>query len=365
MKKYKNIISLLIVSLVFVSLTAASWFSPKKDFSNSERRKLEQFPKISLETISNGNFMTKFESFTQDQFPMRDTFRTLKAFTSYYALGQLDNNGIYIKDGYAAKIEYPLDENSLNYAAEKFGYIYEKFLSGNEGNIYFSIAPDKGYFLAEKNGYLHMDYKKLFSIMQEKMYFANYIDIAETLDITDYYKTDTHWRQEKLLKCAKKLASEMGITLSKKYTENTLEYPFYGVYCGQASLPLPSETIYYLTNDILDNCIVTDYESGTSGKIYNMDKAAGKDPYEMFLSGPVSLITIENPQSKTGRELIIFRDSFGSSIAPLLAEGYSKITLVDIRYLRSDYLDKFISFNGQDVLFLYSTHILNSSETLT
>ena len=85
----------------------------------------------------------------------------------------------------------------------------------------------------------------------------------------------------------------------------------------------------------------------------------------MFLSGPLSLVTIENPKCISGKELIIFRDSFASSIAPLLAEGYTKITLADIRYLRSDFLDRFIAFKDQDVLFLYSTLVLNNSKSLS
>ena len=95
-----------------------------------------------------------------------------------------------------------------------------------------------------------------------------------------------------------------------------------------------------------------------------MEKAAGKDPYELFLSGPKSLLTIENPSAHTEKELIVFRDSFGSSIAPLLAEGYAKITLVDIRYLSPQMLDRFITFTDQDVLFLYSVSVLNNSVTI-
>ena len=49
---------------------------------------------------------------------------------------------------------------------------------------------------------------------------------------------------------------------------------------------------------------------------------------------------------------------------PLLAEGYSKITLVDIRYMQSGLLERFLEFEDQDVLFLYSTSVLNHSETL-
>ena len=86
----------------------------------------------------------------------------------------------------------------------------------------------------------------------------------------------------------------------------------------------------------------------------------GMDSYEFYLYGSKSLITIENPEGTEG-ELIIFRDSFGSSIAPLLISGYEKITLVDIRYISPSILDKMVDFSGKDVLFLYSTTVLNNS----
>ena len=98
--------------------------------------------------------------------------------------------------------------------------------------------------------------------------------------------------------------------------------------------------------------------------VYDMEKANGKDPYEMFLSGSISLVTIDNPNAKTDKELVLFRDSFGSSIAPLLATGYSKVTVVDIRYVQSAILGRFVNFENADILFLYSTLVLNNSETL-
>ena len=360
-----TIVTVVVLGIVFVSLTMASWLLPPQEFSDNERRKLTQRPKFSLDTMSDGSFMTEFEKYTLDQFPLRDQFRTLKAYTTYDVFGQLDNHDIYIQDGYAAKLEYPLQMDSLEHAADRFAYIYEKYLADKEMNIYLSIVPDKSYFLAEKHGYLSTDYEKLFHMMRNHMNYADYIDITGTLDITDYYKTDTHWRQEKLPETAAVLAEGMGTSISGAYTEYALDVPFYGVYYGQSALPLPPETLYYLSNDALDDCIVTNHEDQTVGGIYNIEKKSGKDPYEIFLSGPCSLITIENPNYKSDRELIIFRDSFGSSIAPLLAEGYAKITLVDIRYLRADLLDRFIEFKNQDVLFLYSTSVLNHSETLT
>ena len=85
----------------------------------------------------------------------------------------------------------------------------------------------------------------------------------------------------------------------------------------------------------------------------------------MYLCGSKSLITIESPNSLSDKELIIFRDSFGSTLAPLLIESYKKITLVDIRYLQSGFVGRFVEFNGgQDVLFLYSVPVLNNSSTM-
>ena len=360
-----TIVTVVVLGIVFVSLTMASWLLPPQEFSDNERRKLTQRPKFFLDTMSDGSFMTEFEKYTLDQFPLRDQFRTLKAYTTYDVFGQLDNHDIYIQDGYAAKLEYPLQMDSLEHAADRFAYIYEKYLADKEMNIYLSIVPDKSYFLAEKHGYLSTDYEKLFHVMRNHMNYADYIDITGTLDITDYYKTDTHWRQEKLPETAAVLAEGMGTSISGAYTEYALDVPFYGVYYGLSALPLPPETLYYLSNDVLDGCIVTNHEDQTMGSIYNMEKKSGKDPYEIFLSGPRSLITIENPNCKSDKELVIFRDSFGSSIAPLLSEGYAKITLVDIRYLRADLLERFIEFKNQDVLFLCSTSVLNHSETLT
>ena len=124
------------------------------------------------------------------------------------------------------------------------------------------------------------------------------------------------------------------------------------------------DTLYLLENELLGDCTVYNYETGKTGGIYDSGKLEENDLYEVFLSGSVSLLTIENPNARTDRELIVFRDSFGSSLAPLLVQGYKTVTLIDIRYLSSAMLDRFVDFHGQDVLFLYSTSVLNHSNTL-
>ncbi len=333
-------------------------------FSDSERRALTQFPEVSADAIVSGEFMTAFESYTLDQFPFRDQLRRLKAFSSFYLFRQKDNNDIYIAGDSASKMEYPMKEDSIERAAQRFGHVYHKYLAASDAKVYFSIIPDKNYFLAEKEGYLSMDYETFLDRMIQKTDFMEYIDIAGLLSADDFYKTDTHWKQENLLPVAQKLGRQMDASLLGEYEIKTLDVPFYGVYYGQSALPLPAEELHYLTNEALEEYIVYDFQNQKQMTVYDMEKAYGKDPYEMFLSGALPLLTIENPKTDSQKELILFRDSFGSSIAPLLAEGYKKVTLVDIRYMHPDMLGNYITFTNQDVLFLYSTLVLNNAETI-
>ena len=363
MNKIKSII-LTFVFIVFIfSVSAVCIISPDQEYSLSERRPLATLPDVTGTSIASGEFMDGFEEYSADQFPLRDDFRAIKAFFSTKVLGKLDNNGLFYRDGHISKIDAEKNPYMMNYSAELFQNIINANATDKNANIYFSIVPDKNFFLASKNGYPSLDYHNFIEEMRNKTEYMKYIDITSLLSLDDYYTTDTHWRQEEIVDIAHSLASEMGTDIRSDYKVNTLDNPFYGVYSGQFALPVNPDTIKYLTNETIDNCKVTYYDTGVprEGKMYNMEKAYSKDPYEMFLSGVAPLITIENPNNKTDKELILFRDSFGSSIAPLLAEGYAKITVVDVRYINSAFIKNFVDFENADVLFLYSSALLNNS----
>ena len=117
--------------------------------------------------------------------------------------------------------------------------------------------------------------------------------------------------------------------------------------------------MFVLTNDTIKNSITYNFETQKEGEVYDRKKT--NDKYDIYLSGATPLIKITNENAKTKRELLLFRDSFGSSIAPLLIENYKTITLVDLRYTSSELLDKFIEFENQYILFLYSSLILNQN----
>lgn len=359
MKKH---ISLILVLALWLSLTAFAWLKPADAFSDSERRQLAQFPELSLETVLSGKFMTGFAEYAVDQFPLRDGWRTLNALAAY-GLGRKDNNGFYLRDGYIVKLDYPLDETSVDYAAQRFQDLYELYLTENE-NVYFAIVPDKGYYLAEEAGALAPDYEALFENLERRFGWAEFVDLTQVLSAESYYRTDTHWRQEALIPAAQTLGEAMGVPVRTDYEAVTATDEFYGVYYGQAALPMEPERLSWLVWEGMEDVTVYSHDSGTEVPLYNADKLTSRDPYESYLSGNMALLTITNPNARTDRRLVIFRDSFGSSLAPLLIDSYASITLVDTRYVNPGLVGQYVDFAGADVLMLYSTLVINSSSAL-
>lgn len=362
-RRTKGILTVIVMGVLLYGYALLCFLKPSQDISQSERRPLKQRPELETEALAEGQYGDEFEEYAMDQAPFRDDLRTTKSVYQSVIMRKLDNQGYYLSNGYISRLDYPLDVESVDYATERFRYIYDTYLAGTDVSIYMSIIPDKNYF-NEKLVYPTYDYNELVVKAREGMEYAEYISIMNTLSMEDYYKTDTHLRQERLVGVADFMAREMNTTVDTIYDEVLVTDDFKGVYYRQLGIPMKGEEMYYLTNSNLEDMVVYDHENNREISLYDMWALDGSDPYELYLYGPLSLITIENPNVSTVKELVVFRDSYGSNIAPLLATGYRKVTLVDIRYLPSSRLGQFIDFDNQDVLFLYSTGVLNNSETL-
>lgn len=335
------------------------------EVSVSERRKLRQFPEISLKRVLNGQFQSDLEPYLADQMPLRTLFLNTASSMEKSLYLHLDDRGIISWHGHLISLEQVVDENSLDYAARTLEKIDEKYLKGTDCRVYLSIIPDKAFFVEDPQ-YAILDYEELMNRVLEQTDFAKYISILDTLDLNDYYSTDSHWNQARLLETAEKLAQGMNIAIDENLEEKTLLKDFHGVYVGQSAWKAKKDTLSVLESGQMKDWTVTSYASGKPEQVsvYDLEKTEAMDPYDIFLSGAAGLITIENPHEERGKELVLFRDSFGLSIAPLLASGYEKTTIIDIRSLPVSRIGNYVDFKDQDVLFLYSTSVLNHSSTL-
>lgn len=328
---------------------------PDNEISNTERRKLNTFPEFELSS----SYIEDIESYLLDHFPLRDTFRSIKANFNYNVLNKLDNNDIYLKDNYIFKSEYPTNKNSITNFISKTNKIQSLLTEKNK--TYVMIIPDKNYYINDSN-FLSIDYDYLYNEINKLD--MTQIDIRNIMSLSDYYETDTHWKQEKLDKVVKELSTKMNFKYKEiEYKQNTYN-KFYGVYYGESAISRKPETLKYLTNDTILNSEVKYLENDKLNTVYNLDNLKSLDSYEVYLDGASSLIEITNKNTKSKKELIIFRDSFGSSLSPLLIEYYGKITIIDNRYISSDYIKEYVKFTNQDVLFMYSSLIVNNSVTL-
>ena len=295
-----------------------------------------------------------------DNFYQRETFRKLKTSVELDIFKKQDVNKIYKYNDFLVEQIYPLDEKSATNLTNKINYIKESYL--NETNkIYYSIIPDKNYYT--DNSHLKLDYDKMQQIMENNLNGLQYIDIFQDLSLDSYYYTDSHWKQEKLQNVAKTIAENMNFSITQNYNEQKVA-TFKGVYAGQLPINTKEDEIKILVNDVMANVNVYNYETKEQGGIYNFKKLTGYDKYDIYLSGATPLIEISNANNKTNKTLVIFRDSYASSLAPLLMEGYSKITLVDTRYISPKILNEYVNFENADILFIYSTLVINSSMAL-
>lgn len=348
----------LIVILIGIYIFAFSILSlvlPKDEYSTTERRKLKSMPEYSLD----GEYINELDGYLLDHFPARDNFRSIKANFKYNILQSTDNNKIIIKDDYIFKMNYPTNLKSV----ENFKNIVNKTLNNfsDDNKVYMVIVPDKNYYLND-DGILKIDYKYIDEYLADLN--LDIIDIKDLLEINDYYKTDTHWRQERITKVVKYLSEKMNLPYKEQeYKENKYS-KFYGVYYGEAAINKNPDNLIYLNNEYLDSLSVYYLENKKLTSIYNLEKLDSKDSYEVFLDGASAYIEITNKNSLTNKELVIFRDSFGSSITPLLTPYYKKITLIDNRYINSASYLNMIKFTNQDILFVYSTLLVNESYSL-
>ena len=353
--KIKDIVVTIIFLFTVISLFLINVIKEDTDISVAERRKLATMPELTTKSLFDGTYFKKFDSYVTDQFVERDAFRKIKIDIELSTKGEYNN--LYLYDDYIIEEIFPLNSNSINNLTSKINYIKDTYLNDNS-NIYYTIIPDKNYFVNKGN--LKLDYNKLQDMMKSNLTNLNYINIFDKLTLDNYYKTDTHWKEEDLFNVANTIANQMNFDITNNNVVNTVT-TFKGSYAGRLSVTKDIDTIKTISNPSTLNSSVYNYETKKYTDIYDYTKINSLDKYDIYLSGAVPIIDIINNNTSSDKELIVFRDSYGSSLIPLLIEGYKKITVIDIRYISSKILNKYIDFNDQDVLFMYSILTINNS----
>lgn len=336
--------------------------TPSRSFSDNENRTLALFPAISAQSIFSGEFMTEFETYANDQFPMRDFWVSLKA-NAERAIGKKENNGVlFAKNGYLITKSSPVNSSLLNATLSSI----QKLDALNEFNISLALIPTQAEILKEylpKNTYVPVQ-PEILQATQNALFHTNVsvIDPTQALeqhkDQYLYYRTDHHQTSLGSYYAYREIITALGeapLPL-EAFHQKELSDNFFGTTWSKATFfhTMPDTiTAFEPKNPVAFH--VNYLDTGEEAEsLYSLDKLQTKDKYSVFLDGNHAILTIESG-NKNGKSLAVFKDSYAHSILPFLANHYQTIHVIDPRYYNLDPVSYLRENNLTDVLLIYNT----------
>lgn len=342
---------------VIIGFMLAMFVMPDKDFSEQENRVLTTAPTFTVEGLKTAQFMKDIESYLTDQFPLRDSWISMKSYAERI-VGKTENNGAFFceEDTLISKFNEP-DKELLDSNIEAVNLFSESV----DVPVYFSLIPGAVSVWEEKlpKYAQNADQKELINELYSKVK-CNTVDNYKFLDEHDdeyiYYRTDHHWTSLGAYYGYTAVANTLGIEPVdiSKYEKKAVSKDFYGtIYSSSGVRWVKPDVIDIYVSD--ENKKVENFvgENPTEGVFYNYDKLEIKDKYTFFLGGNAPLIKVTS-DCDSGKKLLVIRDSYSDCEIPYLTEHYSEIYLMDLRYYKFG-VKSFLENNEVDeVLINYS-----------
>jgi len=356
------------VFLLFTFSLCITFFSlPKEDFSTSEKRYLAETPDFSLKNLFSGQLVKEIDGdsssgtsgYVSDHFPFRSFFVGLN---SYYHLsfGNTANSDYYFaEDGFI--VTKPYGTNRLDTNIKVINTFSENI------NVTLGIVPSAGYILEDKLPKNHISYPD--STVYEKLKAElggniNYCDLETCMrdfyaeGSSPYYKTDHHWTTPAAFSAYEKLSENLLYTpVGKGDFEKTEYNNFYGTTYSSSGYFLTEPDKLEVWEGLAEKNITVKIAEGenieTYSSMYFYQHLSEPDMYPVFLDGNHSLVKIENPDAKGGK-LLVIKDSYAHALVPFLAENYSEIVMIDMRYYKENVTELCENEGITEALVLYS-----------
>ena len=362
--KIKKIIEyplLVILCILFIGMFLMYLFKRDTEFSDMENRYLAERPSISLSDIKDGVFMQAFETYTEEQIPLRNTLIKAKAGVERFLL-KCENHGIAAgKEGYLFEKVLCTDKQLVKNEAA-----LESFIKNTDRTVSVAIVPNSYEVLKELTpaGFPNIDqgaeidrfYDRLFTYEN-----CTAVDLQEALKNRSgeqiFYRTDHHWTTLGAYYGYEAFCESTGNSPVNLAALTEIRIPdFYGTYYAKyKGYGLASDTIFCYDIPIRSLTL----KSGVKNTLYEMEKTSAYDKYAMFLYGNDGLCEIKAENAGNGKQLVIFKDSYANCLIPFLTYNYDTITVVDLRYYGGSVSELLSEKESAELLFLYNFSHLN------
>lgn len=350
--------------LMVVGFSILNVFSPKRDMSDLENRKLAQMPAFSAKALLDGSWFQDFTTYVQDQVAFRDGWIDLESAFNSLALAKVEESDILLgKDGWMFTKLFDIPASSQTQLSKNLDAVVN-FASRHPGKVTFLLAPSAsviypemlplGAPMADENAMLD-------DIFAQVSATADVIDLRETFTREKnrylYYKTDHHWTTEGAYLAYEQFCALKGLTPFDLAAHEAVTVPdFYGTHYSAArrwDVQPDSITYYPLDNPmtIYDINGETQYTERVTEPMINTEKLETRDKYAAFLDGNNGYSVIEGDGEGS---ILVVKDSYANCFVPFLTANYAKIGVVDLRSF-SYGLDTTLESEGYDeVLVLYN-----------
>ena len=286
--KKQNIIIIIVFGALIFGLGLLGWLTPDQAFSENENRYLQELPKLSEDTMVNGDFGDEVEDYLSDQFWQRDSWTAARS-KMKMLLRNKDIGGVYLcKDGYYIEkvTQTDVDEarlqKNLQTVKDFFTRCEEKGLAAE--NLTFMPVPTPGYTLRDKLP----RYATLFdedAVFDEmKLVFDDQLvdlrtDFAKAAESEQlYYRTDHHWKTAGALLGYQCYRAAMGLSIpaAADYTVERYEGFRGTLYSKVLDKNAATDTVelYHRKGDA---ALTVTYDNADHASCYDMEKLQQKD----------------------------------------------------------------------------------------
>jgi len=252
--------------------------------------------------------------------------------------------------------------NGLEYASYLNAYKQDL---GENINVYSMVCPTAvSYYMPENYLDLTASEKDNIDNINSGLSGVIPVNIYDTLlshkgeDI--YSRTDHHWQPLGAYYAAEEFAKIAGVTFSPLSEYEKVVLPgyvgtLYGYTKSAALINNPEDFIYYKPHI---NTVTTRYsteftEPHEDSLLLDPSYMSNSSYYMVF--GGDGQITHVSTECKNSRTLVIFKDSYGNALLPVLTGSFENIYLCDIRYFDINAVSFIKQVGATDVLFAMNT----------
>lgn len=371
--RHPRAVVLLFIGIIVV-MQAAFWLLPRRSFSENEKRVLSEAPQIDAAGIADGSVFRSIESYLSDHFPGRELWVGANAYLENAEGRGATEDIVRGTDDWLFTAPVSDDRETLWDNMQAITTFAEK----QSVPVTMMAVPSAGAVVSDKLPALHLPYPDADLLEEARRIAGNtlhWVDLYTDFCSAEqperlYYRTDHHWTTEGAYRAYCLMMEALGQS-SVPHDDFTVEQitDFYGTSYSKSGLWLTEPDTLELWTDSDIQAVTTVYDANRADPVtregmFFREYLEDADKYPVFLSGNHARVHIET-NADSGKRLLVIKDSYAHALAPFLAEEYSTIDLIDLRYFKQQTISSWLEENPADeILLVYGLSSLVEDKNL-